>query len=57
MEVDGGKRGYAYEGTRYSGADGTSYGNGGVGGKGSIANNGSSAGSNGWVYIEYGGDI
>ena len=37
--------------------NGTSYGNGGIGGDGGTGRNAGSTGSNGWVIIEYGGDI
>lgn len=49
IQAQGGK---AYQG-EYSPAQ--SYGNGGAGGSGDAYGN--HAGSNGWVYIEYGGDI
>ena len=45
------------------GSNGTSYGNGGVGGTGGVcsfsssSNRNGSTGANGWVIIEYGGDI
>lgn len=47
----GGSRGGVDWSTSINGASGTSYGNGGKGG------GNASSGSNGWVYIEYGGDI
>lgn len=39
------------------GANGTSYGNGGAGGAGGYKNTNGSNGNDGWVIIEYGGDI
>ena len=51
MVEAGGSRGGVDWSTSINGASGTSYGNGGKGG------GNASSGSNGWVYIEYGGDI
>ena len=48
------------EGTDYgsSGKNGTSYGNGGAGGLcGLVSGRSPTKGDDGWVYIEYGGDI
>ena len=54
----GGGRGYYYKNDRYEGSAGTSYGEGGIGGNGATKDSQTpTAGKNGWVIIEYGGDI